>query len=114
MGFIPFTDEPVEYRDPETDVVYVMRQPTDEVEIALIDIKNRYTEKIGAHDELGIRQFINESVDAILLGWKHDTLKIPAFPDDGKPSRKMPTALKMALLARWKECGNFTKDELKK
>ena len=111
MGFIPFTDSPVRYTDPETGVVYLLRQPTDEVELKLIDAKNELPEE---RNEKNIRAFINASVDVILCGWESSIQGFPVFPEDGKPSLKMPSALKMQIMERWRESGNFTKDELKK
>jgi hypothetical protein len=111
MGFIPFTDSPVRYTDSETGVVYLLRQPTDEVELKLIDIKNQLPKE---RNELNTRAFINDTVDIILCGWESSIAGFPAFPEDGKPSKKMPSVLKMRLMDRWREAGNFTKDELKK
>jgi hypothetical protein len=114
MGFIPCSDDPIDYVDKETGVIYSLKQPTDEVELKLIEIKNSYIDGVRKEDEKSVRLLVNESVDAILLGWKHPALKMPEFPADGKPSKRLPTSLKMQIIAEWKMAGNFTKEEIKK
>jgi hypothetical protein len=113
MGFIPFSDKPVKYNDPETGVSYSLRQPTDEVEMKLIEIRKKYPDKFGDGNEVSLRAYLNESVDVILLGWGHPTMALEVFPKEN-PSKIMPSRLKIQILSFWNTQGNFTGEELKK
>jgi hypothetical protein len=115
MGYIPFTDSPIRFNDVETGVTYLLRQPTDETEIELIDIKNKYQKELDEKSESGVRVFINATINYLLIGWESESVKsLPLFPSDNNPAKIMPFQLKLNLMKVWRESGNFTREEAKK
>jgi hypothetical protein len=118
MSNIPFTAENLHYVDEVTGVDYEMRQPTDEIEMALIDFEAGFESdvkkrlKLFNENEREYRRWINGHVDVILCGWSSASVNLPSFPS--KPSAQMGASLKMQLLTWWNEQNRFTRDDLKK
>ena len=118
MNNIPFTSENLHYVDETTGVDYEMRQPTDPVEMALIefestfepDVKKRL--KLFSESEAEYRRWINGHVDIILCGWSSAAINLPTFLK--KPSAQMGAVLKQELLTWWNNQNRFTRDDLKK
>jgi hypothetical protein len=121
MGSIPFTGDDIIYTDSETDVEYILRQATDEVELKLQELRLKYskdengkTEIVFSENPKKFRDFLNDQIDTVLVGWasKNKKIKLPEFPKD-HPSKNMRGSLKLDILNWWIKQGEFTKDDLK-
>jgi hypothetical protein len=117
MGNIPFTAENLRYVDQETGVIYEMAQPTDSVEIAMINFENNFERdgklrlEVFNSNEAEYRWWVNGHIDIILKGWSGIS-GLPQFPE--APSLQMCGALKTKLLLWWNAQNTFTRDDLKK
>ena len=121
---IPFFAENIEFIDSETGVTYLLKPPTDEVEIALLkhqkqnpvsskELKALY-EKDEFEAEAKIRQWVNGKIDIVLCGWSTDNKKLKLPPFLKKPSLQMNLELKQKILNFWNKSTTFGADDLKK
>ena len=117
MSNIPFTLENLHYVDEITGIDYEMKQPTDEIEMTLIDFESTFEPdikkrlKLFKENEKEYRRWISGHIDIILCGWSSASVNLPALI---KPSAQMGGPLKMTLLDWWNAQNRFTRDDLKK
>jgi len=121
---IPFFAENIRFLDTETGVTYLLKPPTDEVEIALWkqqkensitskELKALYA-KNEAEAELKVRGWVNGKIDIVLCGWETDNKKINLPPFPKKPSAQMNLSLKQKILDFWNKSTTFGADDSKK
>ncbi len=120
MAFIPFGDDPIAYTDKDTGIKYLLKQPTDEVDIALIEYEKAYPtireerNKLFEENPIELRKWVSGHLNIILCGWKApEGVMIPEFTA-GSSAEKLPYPLRLDILGFWKS-GNFISgDDLKK
>ena len=118
MASIPFSDKDMTFTDEQTGALYDLAQPTDEIEVALLnfetsfepDIKKRF--ELFSSNEAKYREWINGHVNILLRGWR-GLPQLPEFPASN-PAAQMRGELKERILAWWNSQVHFTRDDLKK
>jgi hypothetical protein len=120
MASIPMTNKPFPYVDPDNGAKYFLRPPCGDTETALMELSETLPQEKKAREayfkkmDRNAMGFINSSIDIILCGWESGKKKLPAFPDDGKPSQSMRADLKLAIMAFYNEQRDFTGEEIRK
>ena len=120
MGSIPFSDRPLIYEDKQSGVRYLLRQPCGDTEMQMFDLIRTIPRDKKKREELLGRsmieaQKINDCViDIILIGWEADKIKLPEFPKDGHPSKRMRIDIKTEIIRFYNEQKEFTGEEIKK
>lgn len=74
------------------------------------------SELLKNYDDLKIDQKMSimaDIVDMILIGWNDAAAKMPAFPENGKPSRLFGYAENSELLSYWIEANTLSEKEKK-
>ena len=100
---IPYSGDPIPFDDKESGVRYFVRPNCGDTETAIISLYDTLPKEPNARKKFfstvskESSEFIDAYLDIILAGWESKTVKIPAFPKDGHPSRLMKRALKVSI-----------------
>jgi hypothetical protein len=120
MGSIPFSGKPIVYADNQSGVRYLLRQPCGDTEMQMYDLLQTIPKDKKKRSEFfsrsmaELQKFDDAAIDIILFGWESDKIKVPEFPKDGKPSKRMRSDLKTELLRFYHSQKEFTGDDIKK
>jgi hypothetical protein len=120
MGSIPFSDRPLIYEDKQSGVRYLLRQPCGDTETQMYDLIRTLPRDKKKRDDFIARsmteaqKFNDASIDIILVGWEADKVKLPEFPKDGHPSKRMRIDIKTEILRFYESQKEFTGEEIKK
>ena len=120
MGSIPFSDRPLVYEDKQSGVRYLLRQPCGDTEMQMYDLirtiprDKKKREEFFTKSMMEAQKFDDAAIDIVLIGWEADKVKLPEFPKDGHPSKRMRIDIKTDIIRFYNEQKEFTGEEIKK
>lgn len=110
-----FTGKPLEYKDVKSGIVFLLKEPTDEVECELLDLEATFPadEKERAKlfkNRIEFIKWLNVHINFILIDWKNAEIKFPT----SNPAGALPWELKLDILAYFRKYKSLGKEDLKK
>jgi hypothetical protein len=120
MGSIPYSASPAPYEDRDTGVLYLLKPICGDTEViitGLLDtIPTNEEERKAFFSKLTAESaaFIDGIIDSVLVGWESKKRTLPAFPQDGHPSKQMKRGLKVKIANYALAEKELTEEDLKK